>query len=339
MYYQSMTDRTVPTTWSRRMAWVFASTAFAIALFPEDRTCPCLRLLDAEAVEEGGIVDLPVIGIGGRLHGEGRRVGIRWQHDGDHGKAVFARKIEVALVMGRAAEDGAGAVFDEHEIGDVDGQRPPRDEGVRHLDPKPVPALLLRLDQHQGHAVAPVFGHQLGAGMGGEMSRSDRRYFGGDRAALRLEELSAREIITLVVNRLEGADYDITGGEPLVRPDLPEILAAFPNVVYIVLGATHPNLVREHGEAYRTSLERLAKKNKVHPHVIFYNRFVELEELKEFIGAADLYVTPYLNEAQITSGTLAYAFGAGKAVSALAQLMQEIKDKERVPSASRRRSR
>src|SRR5208337_3055580 len=95
---------------------------------------------------------------------------------------------------------------------------------------------------------------------------------------------------------------------------LPEILAEFPNVVYIVLGATHPNLVREHGEAYRTSLERLAKKNKVHQHVIFYNRFVELEELKEFIGAADLYLTPYLNEAQITSGTLAYAFGAGKAV-------------------------
>jgi len=95
---------------------------------------------------------------------------------------------------------------------------------------------------------------------------------------------------------------------------LPAILAAFPNVVYIVLGATHPNLVREHGEAYRLSLERLTKKNRVQKHVIFYNRFVELEELKEFIGAADLYVTPYLNEAQITSGTLAYAFGAGKAV-------------------------
>lgn len=95
---------------------------------------------------------------------------------------------------------------------------------------------------------------------------------------------------------------------------LPAILAEFPNVVYIVLGATHPNLVREHGEAYRLGLERLAKKNKVQKHVIFYNRFVELEELKEFIGAADLYITPYLNEAQITSGTLAYAFGAGKAV-------------------------
>jgi glycosyltransferase involved in cell wall biosynthesis len=95
---------------------------------------------------------------------------------------------------------------------------------------------------------------------------------------------------------------------------LPDILAEFPNVVYIVLGATHPNLVRDQGENYRFYLERLAKKNRIQKNVIFYNRFVELEELEEFIGAADLYVTPYLNEAQITSGTLAYAFGAGKAV-------------------------
>ena len=95
---------------------------------------------------------------------------------------------------------------------------------------------------------------------------------------------------------------------------LPHILAEFPDVVYIVLGATHPNELREHGEAYRLSLEILAKKNKLEKNVIFYNRFVELENLKEFIGAADFYITPYLNEAQITSGTLAYTFGAGKVV-------------------------
>jgi len=95
---------------------------------------------------------------------------------------------------------------------------------------------------------------------------------------------------------------------------LPLILAEFPNVVYMVLGATHPNELREQGEAYRLSLERLAKKRGVQKNVIFYNRFVSLEELKEFIGAADLYITPYLNEAQITSGTLAYTFAAGKAI-------------------------
>ncbi|MGA2879206.1 MAG: glycosyltransferase family 4 protein [Bryobacteraceae bacterium] len=103
-------------------------------------------------------------------------------------------------------------------------------------------------------------------------------------------------------------------GIEFVLNALPEIVAEFPEVVYIVLGATHPNELREHGEAYRVSLEILAKKNKVEKNVIFYNDFVELENLKEFIGAADLYITPYLNEAQITSGTLAYTFGAGKAV-------------------------
>ena len=103
-------------------------------------------------------------------------------------------------------------------------------------------------------------------------------------------------------------------GIEYVLDALPAILAEFPDVVYIVLGATHPNELRQHGEAYRLSLELLAKKNGIEKSVIFYNRFVELENLKEFIGAADLYVTPSLNEAQITSGTLAYTFGSGKAV-------------------------
>ena len=95
---------------------------------------------------------------------------------------------------------------------------------------------------------------------------------------------------------------------------LPDIVAEFPDVVYIVLGATHPNELRTRGDSYRRGLEALVKKNKIENHVIFHNRFVELKELTEFIGAADLYITPYLDEAQITSGTLAYAFGAGKAV-------------------------
>ena len=95
---------------------------------------------------------------------------------------------------------------------------------------------------------------------------------------------------------------------------LPEIVKRHPNVVYLVLGATHPHLVAREGESYRLGLERLAEDLGVKDHVIFYNRFVSLEDLKEFIGATDIYLTPYLNEAQITSGTLAYVFGAGKAV-------------------------
>jgi glycosyltransferase involved in cell wall biosynthesis len=95
---------------------------------------------------------------------------------------------------------------------------------------------------------------------------------------------------------------------------LPEIVRRHPGVVYLVLGATHPHLVAREGESYRLGLERLAEDRGVKEHVIFYNRFVSLDDLKEFIGATDIYVTPYLNEQQITSGTLAYVFGAGKAV-------------------------
>jgi glycosyltransferase involved in cell wall biosynthesis len=95
---------------------------------------------------------------------------------------------------------------------------------------------------------------------------------------------------------------------------LPDIIREFPNAVYIVLGQTHPSLLRDEGEAYRLSLKRLAKDLDVQKHVVFFNRFVELEVLMRFIGAADIYLTPYLTEAQITSGTLAYAFGAGNAV-------------------------
>jgi len=95
---------------------------------------------------------------------------------------------------------------------------------------------------------------------------------------------------------------------------MPEIVARHPEVVYLILGATHPHLVAREGETYRTGLEHLARDLGVAEHVIFHNRFVSHDELKEFISASDIYVTPYLNEAQITSGALAYVFGAGKAV-------------------------
>ena len=103
------------------------------------------------------------------------------------------------------------------------------------------------------------------------------------------------------------------GIEHMLRA-VPKIVEAFPNFVYMVLGATHPELVRQQGERYRLGLERLARDLGIDGHVIFYNRFVELDELTQFIRAADVYVTPYLNPAQITSGTLAYSFGCGKAV-------------------------
>jgi hypothetical protein len=95
---------------------------------------------------------------------------------------------------------------------------------------------------------------------------------------------------------------------------LPAILAEHPDVVYMIVGATHPHVLRNDGESYRLSLQWLAHEQGVESSVIFYNRFVSLEELIQFISAADIYITPYLDMAQITSGTLAYAAGAGKAI-------------------------
>lgn len=95
---------------------------------------------------------------------------------------------------------------------------------------------------------------------------------------------------------------------------MPAILAVHPDTVYVVLGATHPHIVEREGEAYRLMLEARAQALGVGGSMIFHNRFVSQEELVAFLSASDIYITPYLNPDQITSGTLAYAVGAGKAV-------------------------
>lgn len=119
---------------------------------------------------------------------------------------------------------------------------------------------------------------------------------------------------------VEGREVILTFG--LLSPDkgienvidaLPEVLDSFPDAVYIVLGATHPHVKERHGEMYRLMLENRAKELGVDSHVIFHNRFVTRAELTEFLAATDIYVTPYLKPEQITSGTLAYAVGSGRA--------------------------
>jgi len=103
------------------------------------------------------------------------------------------------------------------------------------------------------------------------------------------------------------------GIETVIRA-LPALVKRFPDLLYFVVGATHPEVKRNHGEEYRHTLEREAHALGVADHVVFRNRFVSLEELCGYLQAADIYVTPYVNEAQSTSGTLAYAMGAGAAV-------------------------
>lgn len=95
---------------------------------------------------------------------------------------------------------------------------------------------------------------------------------------------------------------------------LPEITKRFPDVVYVVLGATHPPLKKLEGEKYRFLLKRTAHDLGVEDNIVFYDRFVTLEELVDFLAACDIYVTPYLDKGQIVSGTLAYAMGLGKPV-------------------------
>lgn len=120
---------------------------------------------------------------------------------------------------------------------------------------------------------------------------------------------------------VEGKKVLLTFG--LLSPDkgienvieaLPAVLARHPDTVYIVLGATHPHVKADHGEMYRLGLENRAKKLGVDSAIIFHNRFVSQAELSEFLSAADIYITPYLNKEQTTSGTLAYAMGSGRAV-------------------------
>jgi glycosyltransferase involved in cell wall biosynthesis len=103
------------------------------------------------------------------------------------------------------------------------------------------------------------------------------------------------------------------GIETVIRA-LPAVLRSFPDLVYFVVGATHPVILRREGEAYRTMLEREAERLGVRNHLMFRGQFVSSDELRQYLQAADVFVSPYLNEAQVTSGALSYAMGAGAAV-------------------------
>jgi len=94
---------------------------------------------------------------------------------------------------------------------------------------------------------------------------------------------------------------------------LPKIVEKFPDTFYIILGKTHPNVLRHSGEEYRNYLLLLIKSLKMENHVFFLNEFISQKELFKYLSAADIYITPYLNEAQVTSGTLSYAVGTGSA--------------------------
>jgi glycosyltransferase involved in cell wall biosynthesis len=106
---------------------------------------------------------------------------------------------------------------------------------------------------------------------------------------------------------------------------LPQVIEKHPEVLYIVLGKTHPNVLRYSGEEYRTYLQVLIKTLKLNEHVLLLNEFLDENELFKYLSACDIYITPYLNEAQITSGTLSYAMGAGCAVIPVRILQSQLR--------------
>lgn len=103
-------------------------------------------------------------------------------------------------------------------------------------------------------------------------------------------------------------------GIEIVIKALEKVVNKHPNVLYIILGKTHPNVLRQSGEEYRNYLQRLVKSLKLEKNVLFLNEYTDQKELFKYLSACDIYITPYVNEAQITSGTLAYAIGVGSAV-------------------------
>ena len=104
-------------------------------------------------------------------------------------------------------------------------------------------------------------------------------------------------------------------GYELALAALPDVIAAHPSVLYVVVGATHPDLVRSQGERYREGLIATVTRLGLEDHVRFVDRFVGRVELTKWLEAADVFVTPYPNLDQIVSGTMSYAMGAGRAIA------------------------
>ena len=135
----------------------------------------------------------------------------------------------------------------------------------------------------------------------------DLPFTNGSECRQKLGLAGRRLILTFgLLSKNKGIEYMLEA--------LPAIVKADPSVLYLVLGPTHPEVLRHEGRSYIYKLERMVRDLGMEEHVVFHNRFVTNEHLSELLEAADIYVTPYLNKAQLTSGTLAFAVGAGKAV-------------------------
>lgn len=129
--------------------------------------------------------------------------------------------------------------------------------------------------------------------------------------------LKGRQVISTfgLISRGKGLEYAIEA--------MAEVVKTHPEAVYLVLGETHPAVRKEQGEEYRNQLNALVARHNLHRHVRFNNHFLSLRELVSYLSATDIYITPYLSRDQITSGTLAYAIGCGKAIISTPYLYAE----------------
>ncbi len=136
--------------------------------------------------------------------------------------------------------------------------------------------------------------------------------------------LSGHTVLTTfgMLSRDKGIEYAIEA--------MPDIVAKHPDVLYLVLGATHPNVVRHEGEVYRNKLMRLVKKLKLEDHIKFYNKYLELEELIDYLKATDIYISPTQNPRQAVSGTVSYALScACPVVVTASQFAKDVINQER----------
>jgi glycosyltransferase involved in cell wall biosynthesis len=128
-----------------------------------------------------------------------------------------------------------------------------------------------------------------------------------------------------LINRGKGIEYAIRA--------LPSLVEKHPNILYLIIGATHPGVRRIEGESYRMELIRLVKQLGLENHVRFHNRYMTKRELMKYLQATDIYITPYLGPNQISSGTLVYALGSGRAVVSTPYLMFcEFRDPDSIAS-------
>ena len=111
-----------------------------------------------------------------------------------------------------------------------------------------------------------------------------------------------------LISKGKGIEYAIKA--------LPEVVKKYPEIIYVVIGETHPEVRKHEGEKYRKKLIKLVDELNLYEHVRFHNRFLLTRELIKYLQATDIYITPYIEKTQISSGTLVYAMGTGKAIIA-----------------------